>query len=99
MPHRVSNPLLLGVAAILLYFLSFVAVSGLASIAPKKENIVVNGNTNNMQATTANPIPSFYQRKLPDTCVAFSSKVGKKIFASALAHNGLKSFFPLIQQL
>lgn len=43
--------------------------------------------------------PSFYQRKLPETCVAFASKAGKKIFSSALANNGLKSFFPLIQQL
>ena len=42
---------------------------------------------------------SFYQRKLPESCVAFASKAGKKIFASALANSGLKSFFPLIQQL
>jgi hypothetical protein len=103
-PHRASNPLIVVVVvvAILLNFLSFEAVSGLASVAPKKGTMVADGNdTTTMQSTAAKPkpMPSFYQRKLPDTCVAFSSKVGKKIFASALAHNGLKSFFPLIQQL
>eukprot|EP00980_Cylindrotheca_fusiformis_P010145 scaffold2253_cov119-Cylindrotheca_fusiformis.AAC.20 len=41
---------------------------------------------------------SFYQRQLPDTCTAFSSPEGKQIFASALANNGLKSFYSLIQQ-
>ena len=44
------------------------------------------------------PKPSFYQRKLPDTCVAFASSEGKKIFKSALEHNGLKSFYNLIEQ-
>jgi glutathione gamma-glutamylcysteinyltransferase len=43
--------------------------------------------------------PSFYQRELPaDTCVAFSSRQGKRIFASAMQHGGLKCFFALIQQ-
>ena len=42
---------------------------------------------------------TFYKRTLPDTCIGLSSKEGKKIFASALATNGLKSFFPLIEQL
>jgi hypothetical protein len=45
------------------------------------------------------PNPSFYQRKLPETCIPFASKEGKQIFASALATNGLKSFYSLIQQL
>lgn len=47
---------------------------------------------------SAEPRPSFYQRKLPDTCVAFASSEGKKIFKSALQHNGLKSFYNLIEQ-
>jgi len=51
-----------------------------------------------MEATAAKAKPSFYQRKLPDSCIAFSSKLGKKIFASSLSNGGLKSFFPLIQQ-
>jgi len=44
-------------------------------------------------------VSSFYQRKLPEeTCTPFASKQGKRIFASALATSGLKSFFSLIQQ-
>ncbi len=46
----------------------------------------------------AKPRPSFYQRKLPDTCVAFASSEGKKIFKSALVNNGLRSFYNLIEQ-
>jgi glutathione gamma-glutamylcysteinyltransferase len=42
---------------------------------------------------------SFYKRPLPESCVALSSKRGKEVFASALANAGLKSFFPLIEQL
>jgi len=41
---------------------------------------------------------SFYQRKLPETCVAFASSEGKKIFRSSLVHNGLKCFYNLIEQ-
>ena len=48
--------------------------------------------------TSTTPRPSFYQRKLPDTCVAFASQEGKKIFKSALENNGLKSFYNLIEQ-
>lgn len=44
------------------------------------------------------PQPSFYKRRLPSSCIAFSSRPGKEIFASALSHSGLKSFFALIQQ-
>lgn len=47
---------------------------------------------------SSEPKPSFYQRKLPDTCVAFASSEGKKIFKSALVNNGLKSFYNLIEQ-
>jgi hypothetical protein len=42
---------------------------------------------------------SFHKRPLPESCVALSSKRGKEVFASALASAGLKSFFPLIEQL
>ena len=38
---------------------------------------------------------SFYQRPLPSTCIAFSSPLGRRIFASALQNGGLKSFFAL----
>ena len=48
--------------------------------------------------TSTGPQPSFYQRKLPDTCVAFASSEGKNIFKSALEHSGLKSFYNLIEQ-
>jgi glutathione gamma-glutamylcysteinyltransferase len=42
---------------------------------------------------------SFYQRKLPlETCVAFASRQGKKIFRSALDNNGLRSFYNIIEQ-
>jgi len=42
--------------------------------------------------------PSFYQRELPQTCVAFASGEGKKLFRSALENEGLKSFYNLIEQ-
>ena len=41
---------------------------------------------------------SFYQRVLPETCVAFASEEGKEIFKSALVSKGLKSFYNLIEQ-
>ncbi|OEU16863.1 phytochelatin synthase [Fragilariopsis cylindrus CCMP1102] len=43
-------------------------------------------------------IPSFYQRKLPETCIAFASREGKNIFKSSLEKDGLKSFYNLIEQ-
>jgi glutathione gamma-glutamylcysteinyltransferase len=49
-------------------------------------------------APIAKPIPSFYRRPLPDTCIALSSREGKRLFKSALLHGGLKSFFPLVEQ-
>lgn len=59
-------------------------------------------STSNQQPEAApahKPTPSFYQRQLPaETCVGFSSRQGKRIFASALQHGGVKSFFDLIQQ-
>ena len=49
---------------------------------------------------TANAIPknTFYRRSLPDTCVAFSSKLGREYFESAMRHRGLKSYFHLMEQ-
>eukprot|EP00536_Pseudo-nitzschia_multiseries_P000883 jgi/Psemu1/179689/e_gw1.11.279.1 len=41
---------------------------------------------------------SFYQRKLPETCVGFASRQGKTLFKKALENNGLKSFYNLIEQ-
>ncbi|KAL3936637.1 MAG: hypothetical protein SGARI_002472 [Bacillariaceae sp.] len=42
---------------------------------------------------------SFYQRKLPtETCTAFASKEGKKLFKSSLQTNGLKSFYNVMEQ-
>lgn len=41
---------------------------------------------------------TFYQRPLPSSCTAFSSEPGKLFFRSALEHNGLKSFYSLIEQ-
>jgi len=41
---------------------------------------------------------SFYKRPLPETCTAFTSPAGRSIFASALQTNGLKSYFPLMEQ-
>ncbi|CAJ1942960.1 unnamed protein product [Cylindrotheca closterium] len=55
-------------------------------------------NTNTTKEAVQKPPPSLYKRVLPDSCTAFSSSSGKRIFASALAHNGLKSFYSLIQQ-
>ena len=69
------------------------ATTASSSTSAAAEVVVVDGSTN------SKPMPSFYQRKLPESCISFASKAGKKIFASALSHHGLKSFFPLIQQL
>jgi glutathione gamma-glutamylcysteinyltransferase len=41
---------------------------------------------------------SFYRRPLPESCVAFSSPPGRRLFDSALKHHGLKSFFALMEQ-
>lgn len=43
-------------------------------------------------------VPSFYRRPLPSTCVALSSRAGRRLFQSALDGRGLKSFFRLIEQ-
>lgn len=41
---------------------------------------------------------TFYRRPLPSTCIALSSQPGRARFASALHHQGLLSFFPLMEQ-
>jgi len=68
----------------------------------KKKKDVAKQKQNQNPTTTLSvakkPVSSFYQRKLPETCVAFASTEGKKIFKSALVHNGLKSFYNLIEQ-
>jgi glutathione gamma-glutamylcysteinyltransferase len=55
----------------------------------------------NSQSSPA-PKPSFtrtfYQRPLPDSCIAFTTPQGRALFASAMQHQGLKSFYHLIQQ-
>jgi len=47
---------------------------------------------------SAKVYPQFYRRQLPDTCVAFSSAPGRKVFESALASGGMQIFFPLSEQ-
>lgn len=39
--------------------------------------------------------PSFYRRPLPDSCVAFSSREGKRLFAQAMQEGNLESYFAL----
>lgn len=41
---------------------------------------------------------TFYQRPLPESCISFTSRRGRSLFASALAQGGLKSFYHLMQQ-
>ena len=49
-------------------------------------------------ATRSVPKNTFYRRSLPDTCVAFSSQMGRKYFESAMRNRGLKSYFHLMEQ-
>ena len=42
--------------------------------------------------------PQFYQRPLPDSCVAFASERGQQIFARALAEGYMRRFFALVAQ-
>ena len=56
-------------------------------------------STTDVRTTTGSvPKNTFYRRSLPDTCVAFSSKLGRKNFESAMRHRGLKSYFHLMEQ-
>lgn len=41
---------------------------------------------------------SFYRRPLPDSCVALSSRQGRRLFESALQTKGLQVFFSLVEQ-
>jgi glutathione gamma-glutamylcysteinyltransferase len=43
-------------------------------------------------------LTTFYRRSLPETCIAFSSRAGRKCFESAMRYGGLKSFFNLMEQ-
>jgi glutathione gamma-glutamylcysteinyltransferase len=47
---------------------------------------------------SSRPQQTFYQRALPESCVAFSSRRGRRSFESAMRHRGLKSFFHLMEQ-
>jgi Phytochelatin synthase len=68
----------------------------------------ISGETNFVNPTAVSSIPArpptsppkttFYRRSLPDTCVAFSSPQGRKYFASAMRHRGLKSYYHLMEQ-
>ena len=49
-------------------------------------------------STSSVPKNTFYRRSLPDTCVAFSSRMGRIYFESAMRHRGLKSYFHLMEQ-
>lgn len=46
---------------------------------------------------SASADPTFYRRPLPDTCVAFSSPEGRRLFGAALHEGGLKSYFQLAE--
>eukprot|EP00494_Astrolonche_serrata_P034276 UN34545 len=41
---------------------------------------------------------SYYRRKLPDSCIAFCSPKGRKLFREALAAGQLECYFPLAEQ-
>lgn len=70
---------------------------------PTTSSLAIMMSTSSSSSTSSRSPPnspkSFYKRPLPDSCIALSSKKGKQIFASALANHGLKSFFPLMEQL
>ncbi|BGO95643.1 hypothetical protein NBRC10512_004318 [Rhodotorula toruloides] len=42
---------------------------------------------------------SFYKRPLPETCIAFNSPEGKRLFAKALAEGNMESYFLLAPQM
>ena len=44
------------------------------------------------------PLRQFYRRKLPDTCIPFSSAEGKLIFREALAAGDMECYFRLAAQ-
>jgi Phytochelatin synthase len=52
----------------------------------------------NVSNSSSTPKTTFYRRSLPDTCIAFSSKQGRKFFESAMKNHGLKSYFHLMEQ-
>lgn len=56
------------------------------------------GNSNNSPPKPPPQRRTFYRRTLPESCVALSSPEGQSRFSSAMATQGTKSFFPLIEQ-
>jgi hypothetical protein len=63
---------------------------------------VDNGSDAKTISIAAKPAPqamslTFHRRTLPKSCIALSSPEGKKLFAFAHAHGGLKSFFELME--
>lgn len=57
-----------------------------------------------LNPSTSSPKPdrtqtSFYQRRLPEGCIPFTSEPGKKLFREALDTGYLDAFFPLSSQL
>jgi glutathione gamma-glutamylcysteinyltransferase len=63
------------------------------------EGLALFSTTNDQKIITPSTMSSsFYQRTLPDVCVAFTSHGGKNIFKSALENHGLKAFYHLMQQ-
>jgi glutathione gamma-glutamylcysteinyltransferase len=52
----------------------------------------------NPSALVSRGMRSFYRRPLPASCIALTSKEGRKLFESALRSKGLKVFFALIDQ-
>ncbi|KAM0746898.1 Phytochelatin-domain-containing protein [Meredithblackwellia eburnea MCA 4105] len=47
---------------------------------------------------TRPPSPSFYKRKLPQSCTAYASPQGKQLFKTALLEGNLEGYFPLSSQ-
>ncbi|KAL8291718.1 hypothetical protein RQP46_001976 [Phenoliferia psychrophenolica] len=48
--------------------------------------------------STPPPSPSFYKRKLPESCIPFASTKGKALFKTALLEGNLEGYFPLASQ-
>jgi glutathione gamma-glutamylcysteinyltransferase len=86
---------------LLLQSLLFTSSSSLAMIpgCSKRALSATTATASNLESpTTTPPKRTFYQRPLPDTCVAFSSAQGQLYFTSAMQTHGLKSFFYLMEQ-
>lgn len=55
-----------------------------------------------MTSSPASPTRTFYRRPLPESCIAFSSETGKRLFKEALfgssPSNYVEVYFPLAEQ-